>query len=269
MKLSDFARTILEGNTLESKLLDADSIDFDSIQYEVPTRPNRSNKIAFSKKQSRFPKGDFHLVEKRARALNAFANHELLATEIMACALLIFPHNTDELKRFKRGIIKSLTDEQKHFSLYTNRMNDLGFEFGDFPLNDFLWKHIHQIKTPSEYLAIMALTFEAANLDFAHFYENVFREHGDIKSANILKVVYDDEISHVGFGVNYLNLWKQDKTLWEYYTEVLPFPLTPARSKGNLFVEEARVKSKMDADFIKNVKDYRSDFNVINRKGWS
>ena len=72
-------------------------------------------------------------------------------------------------------------------------MNDLGYEFGDFPLNQFFWKHMHQMKTPAEYLAIMALTFEAANLDFAHFYENVFREHGDIKSANILKVVYDDE----------------------------------------------------------------------------
>ncbi len=268
MKLSEFARNILEGNTLDNKLIDPDTIEFDSINFEVPKLPSRSNKISFSSKQAKFPKGDFHLVEKRAMALNSFANHELLATEIMACALLIFPHHTQELMRFKYGIIKSLKDEQKHFSLYSKRMNDLGYEFGDFPLNDFFWKHMHQMKTPAEYLAIMALTFEAANLDFAHFYEKVFRNEGDMKTANILKVVYDDEISHVSFGVNYLNLWKQDKSLWDYYNEVLPFPLTPARGKGKVFLEEARLKARMDDDFVRCVKEYRSDFSVINRKGW-
>ena len=129
-------------------------------------------------------------------------------------------------------------------------MNDLGYEFGDFPLNQFFWKHMHQMKTPAEYLSTMALTYEAANLDFAHFYEKIFLEVGDLKTASILKVVYDDEISHVNFGVKYMNLWRKDKSLWEYYNETLPYPLTAARGKGKLFVEEARRKAKMDQEFI-------------------
>lgn len=268
MKVSDFARTILENGDLESKLIGFDTIEFDKVDYSVPKLPTREGKLIFSEKQMRFPKGHFHKKEKTAMALNSFANHELLAIEMMACALLIYPDHTDELKRFKRGVLKSLIDEQKHFKLYTNRMNDLGYEFGDFELNGFFWRQMHNMKTPSEYLAVMALTFEAANLDFAFFYENLFRQLGDFKTANILKVVYDDEISHVNLGVHYMNLWKQDKSLWEYYNACLPFPLTAARGKGNNFVEEARVKAKMDPDYILNLKNFKDDFNVVNRKEW-
>jgi len=268
MKLSEFAKNILLGDKIEDKLLAVEITEFDSVDFSVPNEPSRSGKLEFSEKQMRFPKGHFHLKEKRAMALNSFANHELLAIEMMACALLVYPHHTDELVRFKRGIINSLKDEQKHFSLYANRMNDMGYEFGDFELNHFFWRQMEKMKTPSEYLSVMALTFEAANLDFAHFYDRVFREEGDLKTANILKVVYEDEISHVNLGVHYLNLWKKDKSLWDYYQSCLPFPLNPARSKGKVFVKEARQKAKMESDFIQNLENYQSDFQIVQRREW-
>ncbi len=81
----------------------------------------------------------------------------------------------------------------------------------------------------------MSLTFEAANLDFAHFYEKVFRELGDLKTASTLKIVYEDELSHVQLGARYLEKWRGDKDFWTYYNENLPWPITPARSKGKLF----------------------------------
>ena len=186
----------------------------------------------------------------------------------MAASLLLFPHHTDEMKRFKQGIIKTIKDEQKHFNLYVKRLNDLGYEFGDFPINDFFWRQMESIKTPQNYLSVMALTFEAANLDFAHFYEKIFQEVGDIKTANILKVVYEDEISHVAFGVSYFEKWRENKSLWEYYNEHLPFPLTPARGKGQKFVEEARRKAKMDHDFIAKLTSFDDNFNVTKRKQW-
>lgn len=270
MEVIEFAKKILSAERIEDKLFAPESIEFGqqgdmAFAFE---RPNRATKIQLTGEQIKFPKGHFHIDEKKAQALHSFANHELLAVEMMAQALLIYPHHTDELKRFKLGIFKALKDEQKHFNLYVKRLNEIGYEFGDFPLNDFFWRQMGKLETPSAFCAVMSLTFEAANLDFAHFYEKVFRELEDFKTANILKVVFEDEISHVQLGANYLNRWRQDKDLWTYYNENLPWPLTPARSKGKVFLQEARIKARLDEEFIAKIREYQDDFRVTNRKDW-
>lgn len=269
MEVVDFAQIILTGETLEQKMFAPDSLEFEKPPRTLDlASPARASKIKLVGEQIKFPKGHFHIAEKKALALHSFANHELLAVEMMAAGLLIYPHHTEELKRFKIGIFKALKDEQKHFKLYAQRLNEVGYEFGDFPLNDFFWKQMGKLKTPASFCAVMSLTFEAANLDFAHFYEKVFRELGDNKTAGILKLVYEEEISHVQLGARYLERWRADKDFWTYYNENLPWPLTPARSKGKLFLEEARRRARLDEDFIQKIKNYQDDFKVTNRKDW-
>ncbi len=270
MLLSEYAKQILYGEKFSDKILDLpEKIDFDdSCVLALPKTPGRGHKLQISPENIKFPKGHFHELEKKAIAIHSFANHELLAIEMMACALLIYPHHTPELKKFKQGVISSLVDEQKHLKLYVERLNELGYEFGDFKLNDFFWKYMPKLKTPASYLSVMALTFEAANLDFAFFYQNVFLELGDKKTADILATVLKDEISHVGFGVHFLNKWKEDKSLWNYYNELLPYPLTPARAKGKNFIEHVRKKAKMDEDFIQKIKHFDDNFAITKRKEW-
>lgn len=268
MKLSKFTNKILFGSTLEDKLVDAKSLEFDEVNLKVPKRAARSGNIQFATKQMKFPKGNFHEVKRRAMALNSFANHELLAVELMAAALVKLPHETDEQKRVKIGIFNSLKDEQRHFKLYSNRMNDLGYEFGDFPLNEFFWKFVDQIEDAKTYFSVMALTFEAANLDFAKYFEEQFRLVDDHITADILLEVYLDEVSHVALGVNYLNRWREDASLWDYYTQNLPFPLTPARSKGQKVNVKSRYATKMDEDFVERLVEYQDDYNVTSRRHW-
>lgn len=267
MKLSTYAKNILLGQSIEDKLLNVEDIEFDEIQdFNIPKTPGRSKKIQLSSKQEKFPKGQaLSLDNNKAFALNSFANHELLALEMMACSLLIYPHHTAEMKRFKQGILKTLVDEQKHFKLYTDRMKEIGYEFGDFPLNDFFWRQMESLKTPEQYLSVIALTFESANLDFAHYYMNLFNSFDDKKTGSILKVVFDDELTHVAFGTHYMNLWKQDKSLWEYYVNCLPWPMTPARGKGIKFKTELRKTTNLDADFLDNLKNYQDDFSITKR----
>lgn len=268
MKLSDLVNSIVYGDKLSHKLISFDKVEFDEFDFSIPDRPARSEKTQFSAKQLKFPKGNFQLENKKNQALNSFANHELLATEMMACALGIFPHKTEEQKRFKRGIINALIDEQKHFELYRNRMNDLGADFGDFPLNDFFWRQMKHMQTPQSYIAVMSLTFEAANLDFASYYAEVFKSVDDDKTADVLNTVLEDEIGHVAFGVSYLRKWREDKSIWQYYNECLPEFLTPARSKGKYFNQEARKKAKMDEAFISKLLEYKDDFSITKRKEW-
>ena len=205
MNVEDFAKQILFGENLEDKLSHPDKIVFTNKPFildSLPPKPGRNKKIKMSNQNIRFPKGHFHLKEKKALALHSFANHELLAIEMMAAALLIYPHHSPELLQFKKGIISTLKDEQKHFSLYVDRLNSIGYEFGDFELNEFFWSQMGLLKTPQEYTSVMALTFEAANLDFAYYYKKEFEKLDDKVTADILDIVLKDEISHVAFGVN-------------------------------------------------------------------
>lgn len=262
----DVARDLLLGETLEEKLAVV-PVSWDEWKsFELPKLPGRGGKLAFSDQQLKFPKA-VHLreSEKKAMALHSFANHELLAIEMMAAALLIYPHRTEEEIRFKRGIVTALRDEQKHLSLYIGRLNELGYGFGDFPLNDFFWRQMGKLETPSQYLSVMALTFEAANLDFAQFYRDLFRNYGDEETAKILDTVLEDEISHVAFGAHWMKNWRKDKTLWEYYQNSLPWPVTPARSKGIEFDRNLHLRAMNDRDFVEKLAGYNDDFKVTRR----
>lgn len=269
MKLSEFISSIIGEGDIGSKLISTENIQFDNVSnFNLPTHPAREQQIKFSQKTAKFPKGNLHERERKAMAIHSFANHELLAVEMMACALGMYPHHTDELKKFKLGIISSLKDEQKHFSMYRKRLNELGYEFGDFEINDFFWKQMKNLRTPSQYLATMALTFEAANLDFAFYFEKLFRDMGDFETANVLEVVLKEEISHVAFGIHYLQKWREKTDIWNYYLENLPYPVTPARAKGKYFQSGLRLKSKMPIDFVAKLKNYKDDFPVTQRREW-
>jgi uncharacterized ferritin-like protein (DUF455 family) len=271
MHYKDWAQKLLMGGELEDKLtleknLVINSSDIFS-NFEMPNNPGRNGRLQFDNKQIKFPKrGSFHQDDRRALALHFFANHEMLAIEMMAAALLRYPDVTDEDMQVKKGIIKTIADEQKHLKLYLKKMNELGVELGDFPLNDFFWRQVHQLKTPANFYALLALTFESANLDFAVYYEMCFNEVEDFDSAKIMKIVFEDEISHVALGTKWLNQWRGEKKLWDYFYENLPFPITPARSKGMNFNREARARAGLTEEFINILEQYRDPFGITNRK---
>ncbi|MEC8624105.1 MAG: DUF455 family protein [Bdellovibrionota bacterium] len=275
MNLKDYAREILEGESLNSKLLVIPKLENifegqNKKEYTCPLKPGRAGRISFSSKQMRFPKiNSFIEAEKRSMALHFFANHELLAIEMMAAFILIYPDDDNTLK-LKKGVLSSLKDEQKHLKLYIDRMKELsGVEFGDFPLSDFFWRQMKVLKDPAQFLSFMSMTIESANLDFALFYKNIFEEYGDSKTSKILEIVLNDEIKHVGLGYSWLKRWSGDQDTWDYYNSLLPDRLTPARAKGIIFNDDARRKAGIDEDFILRLKNFRSDFLVTNRKSWN
>jgi uncharacterized ferritin-like protein (DUF455 family) len=268
MNLRAYARQILEGESLEDKLLSSKDLVYDDslVLYELPKNPGRTKRLEFNNEQVKFPRNtSFHLEEKRGLALHFFANHELLAIEMMAAALLMYPNTPTA---FKKGLVKTIQDEQKHLKMYIARMREFGIELGDFPLNDFFWRSIEKMDTPTKFYAAMAMSFEAANLDFAQFYEQGFRAVEDFKTADIMRVVLEDEISHVALGAHWLNQWRGDMDLWNYYKSNLPGVMTPARAKGIHFDKEIRLKAGLDQSFITSLDEFRDEFKVTNRRNW-
>jgi hypothetical protein len=125
MELRDFAEQVLFATTLEEKLRSPSVItdDCPGSPLLTPNMPGRPVDLRFKPQGS--GKSDFpgvHRLEReqeRGRLLHFFANHELLATELMALALLRFP---DAPAAFRRGVFQTLKDEQMHTRLYMQRM---------------------------------------------------------------------------------------------------------------------------------------------------
>jgi uncharacterized ferritin-like protein (DUF455 family) len=124
MELRDFAEQVLFATSLEEKLRCPDLItdEHPGSSIQAPESPGRPRELQF--KSPRSGPGDFpgsEQLEKeheRGRLLHFFANHELLATELMALVLLRFP---EAPAAFRRGVLQTLKDEQMHTKLYLKR----------------------------------------------------------------------------------------------------------------------------------------------------
>ena len=256
MEIREFAETILLGPSLGEKLTAPGKFTdgHPGLPIEAPSAPGRLPALQFRQPEGRkrqgFPARD-RLVHdsERGLVLHFFANHELLAMELMALCLLRFPTAPAE---FRRGLVRTIQEEQSHMQLYINRMQELGVGFGDAPLNDFFWHCLADMDHPRNFLAGLSLTLEQANLDFAVWYESLFREVGDEASATIMNTILADEIGHVALGLRWYKDWTRDRpgSLWQNYIRDVPSPPGPSRGKGPVYYREARLKAGFDRDYL-------------------
>lgn len=92
-------------------------------------------------------------------------------------------------------------EEALHFQLLNTHLEELGFQYGDFPAHDGLWETAH--RTRSDLLARLALvprTLEARGLDASPAIRKKLISVGDPKGGEILDIILRDEIGHVAIG---------------------------------------------------------------------
>ena len=180
------------------------------------------------------------------------ANHELQALEVMALVLCAFPEAPHE---FRRGLTNVMSDEQRHTRMHVERAAALGLQFGDLPVNCYIWKKALAFESVLDYLAGLPLTFEGRNLDHTLEFETYFREAGDERSAALMHVIHKDEIGHVAFGMEWLRRLKpSEQSDWEAYESHLHWPLKPAKARGDTFHVGPRAAAGMTGDFIERLK---------------
>ena len=262
--ISEFAQRVLMSDSLEEKLTHAPGhLILDPPSKEtiaIPDTPGRPSHLLPSSNDGRSPFPSTHQIEdeeQRAILLHFFANHELLAVELMALALLKFPDAPDS---FRKGVLHTLKEEQNHTRWYLKRMEECGVKFGDYHLSPMIWSHISPMESPLDYVSTLSLTFEQANLDYAKHYSEILAQSGDQKSAKILSKIYHDEIAHVGHGLKWLRRWKeQSQSDWDAWHKQLHFPVSPIRAKGKVaFNEEGRRQAGLDENFISSLRRYQS-----------
>ncbi len=136
----------------------------------------------------------------RIALLHALAHIELNAIDLAWDIVARFA--APELPaRFYHDWVAVAAEEAHHFALLAERLGELGATYGDLPAHDGLWESA--IATRGDLaarLAVVPLVLEARGLDVTPAMIDKLRAAGDGRSADILEIVYRDEIGHVRIG---------------------------------------------------------------------
>ncbi len=170
--------------------------EFKDTPPDRPARPRRPELLMPAQMPKRRKAGND---SNRRALLHAVAHIELnaidLAFDIVARFGSMMPRS------FTDDWIKVGDDEARHFTMLTSRLRSLECMYGDLPAHDGLWQSSMDTKDslPAR-LAIVPMVLEARGLDVTPAMIDQFRKNGDEKSAEVLKTIYEEEISHVAAG---------------------------------------------------------------------
>ena len=266
MNITEFAEQIVFGKTLKEKLAAPGRLSLDPNRKQrkpigriaAPGRPyglemRTSGHVGLTR-----PRDDnLENEAERGKLLHFLANHELLATELMALVLLKFP---DAPHAFRQGVLVTLQEEQAHTQMYIDRMHECGVEFGTYPVSGQFWQVVAPMESPMDFVSRLSLTFEQANLDYSQHFAKVFRRIGDDATASILQQIYEDEIGHVQHGLHWFRQWKDpEQSDWEAYQASLEFPMSPQRGRAPKidFNRDGRLRAGLTEPFVDAIEVFR------------
>ncbi len=139
----------------------------------------------------------------RIALLHALAHIELNAVDLAFDIVARFVR--DDLPRdFFDDWLAVGEDEARHFVMLSGRLAELGAAYGDLPAHDGLWQAAEATAgdLPAR-LAIVPLVLEARGLDVTPAMIAKLRGVGDDRSADILRIIHDEEIRHVAVGMRW------------------------------------------------------------------
>ena len=181
---------------------------------ERPARPARPELLA----PRDMPRRRIGGTAGRIALLHAVAHIELNAIDL---AWDLIGRFTSESwpKEFYADWISVAADEARHFTLLAGRLNDLGAHYGDLPAHDGLWQAaMATAHDPLARLAVVPMVLEARGLDVTPGMIARLRRVGDDTSADILDIIYREEISHVAAGARWFGFLCRKRGLPETET---------------------------------------------------
>ena len=230
--------------------------NFSHTSLMVPSQPGRPAELLATRDKPRAIKpGSLLAARSRAELNHKFWHHELQAAELFCWALLRF---SDAEEEFKRGLLRIVHDEVRHMGLYEERIHADGYEVGAFAVRDWFWDRIPTCQSKLQFVALMGMGLEAANLEHTQRFAQWFRSASDEASALVQDQVGQEEIAHVRFS----NRWFATCTggvTFERWKASLPAPLSPLLMRGKTLSEERRLKALFPAEFIDELASWQPD----------
>ena len=144
------------------------------------------------------PKRSFSSPEGRIRLLHAFAHIEFNAINIALDAAYRFRSLPDS---FIGDWLQVAAEEARHFELLTSELRQRGSYYGACEAHGGLWDMVCRTRhDPLHRMALVPRVMEARGLDVTPGMIDRFEQFGDFAAAEILRVIYRDEIGHVRIG---------------------------------------------------------------------
>lgn len=214
---------------------------------QAPSCPGRPKELRLTTEKPRtFKPGSLIAARSRAELNHKFWHHELQAAELFLWALLRF---SDAEPEFRRGLVKIFHDEVRHMALYEERIAADGFMIGSFAVRDWFWDRLPSCATKVQFVALMGMGLEAANLEHTARFAQWFRAAGDEASAQVQERVGREEIAHVRFANHWFAEWSGGIT-FAAWKAALPAPLSPLLMRGKTLARQRRLKAQFPAAFI-------------------
>jgi uncharacterized ferritin-like protein (DUF455 family) len=112
-------------------------------------------------------------------------------------------------------------DEAMHFALLGRHLASMGSHYGALPAHDGLWQSAWETRHDvAARLAVVPMVLEARGLDVTPPTLERVRGGGDLRGAQILERILDDEIRHVRIGTKHFvahcaSQQKSPETIWK------------------------------------------------------
>lgn len=142
--------------------------------------------------------------EGRAALVHAIAHIEFNAINLAldaACRFRDMPY------QYYLDWISVAVDEARHFTMLSDRLQSLGYRYGDFPAHNGLWEMAR--RTADDCMKRMALVprvLEARGLDVTPAMIERLTAAGDDETARLLEIILAEEVRHVQIGSHWFHL---------------------------------------------------------------
>ena len=162
----------------------------------TPGRPERPELVSYQNTPKR-DRSDLGMI----KTIHSICHIEFNAINLALDALYRFRQMPDQ---YYRDWAKVAHEEALHFTMLNDYLKELGYQYGDFEAHNGLWEMT--VETDYDVLVRMALVprvLEARGLDVTPSIQIKFKKSKFSKMAEILEVIFQDEIGHVKIG----NYW--------------------------------------------------------------
>ncbi len=157
-------------------------------------------------------------------------------------------------KDFVADFLAVAADEAMHFALIDRHLATMGATYGDLPVHAGLWLSAQETAHDAgARLAVVPMVLEARGLDVTPGTLARVESQGDLRGAQILQRILDDEIRHVAAGARHFDVFcrthgKEPKNHWKM--------LVNRHFKGVLrppFNDSARLAAGLSRDLYETV----------------
>ncbi|GAB5370733.1 hypothetical protein AAMO2058_001518400 [Amorphochlora amoebiformis] len=175
--------------------------------YHPPQIPARPDDLKIVAPHMASKRGKGGSLSSRIAMIHSFAHIESWAIDLSWDILLRFHKGYEDIELpldFFSDWLKVAWDEARHFSMWSKRLKELDTYYGALGVHNALWQSAEDTNdTLINRLAVIHMVHEARGLDVTPKSIARLQSGGDKKSGNLLREIYEDEITHVQAGVKW------------------------------------------------------------------